>query len=239
VLTDALYLNAWWASPFQAGLTSTGTFTTAGGQRVSARFLNGTGFRLATAGGWTAVSLPYQGGQLSMTALRPDSAAGRCPDLSAAAIGKISRVLDRGTAGGGTAGGGTAGGGTAGGGTAGGGTAGVGTAGGGAGGSGPAGGTGPVSDQAPIALPKVNLSSKADLTGLLGQLGMGIAFSGSAGFQALSPQACCIGLVMHAATLQVAEKGTVASAATAVGIMPSAVRARPAPCGLTGPMCCW
>ena len=44
----------------------------------------------------------------------------------------------------------------------------------------------------------------------------------------MSPQACCIGLVEHAATLQVGEKGTVASAATAVGMMPSDAQAPPA-----------
>jgi serine protease inhibitor len=56
---------------------------------------------------------------------------------------------------------------------------------------------------------------------------MGIAFSQAAGFTGLSPQACCIGLVQHAATLRVGEKGTVASAATAVGMMPTAVSGHP------------
>jgi serpin B len=41
-------------------------------------------------------------------------------------------------------------------------------------------------------------------------------------FTGLSRQACCIGLVEHAATLDVGEKGTVATAATAVGIQASA-----------------
>ena len=48
-------------------------------------------------------------------------------------------------------------------------------------------------------------------------------------FAGLSPQACCIGVVEHAATLQVGEKGTVASAATAVGIAASAAQAGPPP----------
>jgi serine protease inhibitor len=38
----------------------------------------------------------------------------------------------------------------------------------------------------------------------------------------MSPSACCISLVEHAATLQVGEKGTVGSAATAVGNMAAA-----------------
>lgn len=78
--------------------------------------------------------------------------------------------------------------------------------------------------QTDIALPKVKLASTYSLKGVLTSLGMGIAFGG-ADFSGISPQACCIGFVQHAATLAVAEKGTVASAATAVGITQSAGRA--------------
>jgi serpin B len=85
-----------------------------------------------------------------------------------------------------------------------------------------AGGTG----MAAISMPKVSLSSKGDMRALLGRLGMGVAFSGAADFTGLSPQAAAIGLVQHAATLKVAEKGTVAAAATAVGIEPGAARAQ-------------
>ena len=62
---------------------------------------------------------------------------------------------------------------------------------------------------------------------VLTQLGMGVAFSPAADFSGLSPQVCCIALVEHAATLDVGEKGTVASAATAVGMMPTAARVMP------------
>jgi serpin B len=81
-----------------------------------------------------------------------------------------------------------------------------------------------LSDDDDIALPKVNLSTRVGLKDLLSGLGMGVAFTPAADFSALSPQACCIGFVEQAATLQVGEKGTVASAATAVGIMPSAAQ---------------
>jgi serpin B len=79
-----------------------------------------------------------------------------------------------------------------------------------------------------VVLPRVSLSTRADLGHLLTTLGMGIAFTPSADFTGLSPQACCIGLVEHAATLRVGEKGTVASAATAVGIATTAGQARAA-----------
>jgi serpin B len=187
VLTDALYLDADWASPFQASQTRAGPFTTASGRQVSAQFLHGGDFRFARSDGWTAVSLPYRGGKLTMTALLPDSGSGGCPALSAATLGSITSAL-------------------------------TGQA------SGRAAGT---SGLVPIGLPKVSLHSSAILGRLLTSLGIGIAFSSSADFSGLSPSACCIGLVVHAATLAVAEKGTVGSAATAVGVLPTAVSVSP------------
>ena len=62
---------------------------------------------------------------------------------------------------------------------------------------------------------------------VLTALGMGVAFTPAADFTGLSTQACCIGLVEQAATLGVGEKGTVASAATAVGMEPTAARLLP------------
>jgi serine protease inhibitor len=174
VLTDALYLHAAWATPFNAGLTSPRPFTTASGRTVTAKFMKGNDFPMAKAGGWTAVELPYLGGKLAMEALLPDSGAGGCPALSAATLDTISAGLASGTR------------------------------------------------QTAIALPKVSLSSSLRMNGLLSGLGMGVAFTPSADFTGLSPQACCIGFVQHAATLRVGEKGTVASAATAVGMLPAA-----------------
>jgi serine protease inhibitor len=75
-----------------------------------------------------------------------------------------------------------------------------------------------------IVLPRVNLSVNVSMKSLLAGLGMGVAFTPSADFHALSPQACCIGLVQQADTLQVGEQGTTASSATAVGILPTAAR---------------
>jgi serine protease inhibitor len=185
VLTDALYLHAAWATPFQASQTSAGPFTTAAGRRISVKFMHGGDFRTTSAGGWTAVSLPYRGGKLAMVAMLPASGAAGCPMPPVAALRAITaRLAPRGKA------------------------------------SLP---VAPTSQDA-IALPKVSLSSRIGMKGLLSRLGMGIAFSPAADFAGLSPQACCIGLVQQAATLRVGEKGTVASAATAVGLAPTAVR---------------
>jgi serpin B len=80
---------------------------------------------------------------------------------------------------------------------------------------------GPLRD---VSLPRVSLGVHASMKSLLTRLGMGVAFTGAADFTGLSPQACCIGLVEQAATLQVSEKGTVASAASAVGMEATAGR---------------
>jgi serine protease inhibitor len=205
VLTDAVYLHAAWATPFDANRTSPRPFATAAGRWVTAKFMTGGPFRVAKAGGWTAVQIPYQGGKLAMEALLPDSGAAGCPALSAATLSVISAGLAARAKGGAK-----------------GGAKGVGTGGGAVGGGAPGGaGAGAAgTSRADIALPKVSLSSSLRMNGLLSGLGMGVAFSGSADFTGLSPQACCIGFVQHAASLRVAEQGTVASAATAVGIAP-------------------
>jgi serpin B len=182
VLTDALYLQAAWATPFQASETAPGPFTTAAGGRATVSFMNGGGYRAFQLAGWTAVSLPYRGGKLDMIALLPPTGAASCAMPAASALGTMTTTLT---------------------------------------GHASAAGLG---DDDDIALPKVNLSTRVGLKDLLSGLGMGVAFTAAADFSALSPQACCIGFVEQAATLQVGEKGTVASAATAVGILPSAAQ---------------
>jgi serine protease inhibitor len=174
VLTDALYLNAVWAKPFQASETGPGQFTTAAGSTVTANYLNGSGYQIGTAGGWTGVQLPYRGGKVAMEALLPPaSAGGSCAMPSATTLHAITADTSAGS----------------------------------------------------ISLPKVSLRSSASLKGLLSGLGMGIAFGSGADFSGLSSQACCIGFVQQDATLRVNEKGTVAAAATAVGIVATAGQA--------------
>lgn len=75
----------------------------------------------------------------------------------------------------------------------------------------------------PIALPKLRLASSEPLKAVLTRLGMGIAFSPRANFGGISPQAGRLGFVQHAATLSVDENGAVATAATAVGVQPTAL----------------
>ena len=70
----------------------------------------------------------------------------------------------------------------------------------------------------------MKLAASESMRDVLTKLGMGIAFGGGADFSGLSEQACCIGFVQHAATLAMQEKGTVASAATAIGMEPTAAR---------------
>jgi serpin B len=96
VLTAALYLKATWATPFSPGETATGSFAPADGAPVTADFMNGPGFTQSQAAGWTAVSLPYQGGTLAMTALLPPSGSGACALPSTATLATVEAELARG-----------------------------------------------------------------------------------------------------------------------------------------------
>jgi serpin B len=192
ILTDALYLKAAWATPFQASQTRPGPFTTASGRQVTASFMNGGPYATATVNGWTAVWLPYRGGQLGLVALLPPANAGGCAMPDAKQLGTLTTALT-------------------------------------------ASGTASSSLARDIALPKVTMQEKVSMQGLLAELGMGVAFTPAADFTGMSPQACCIGLVEQAATLRVGEQGTVASAATAVGIEPSAIQVGPPPLAFDRP----
>ena len=182
VLTDALYAHAAWATPFDPHETSPGPFTTAAGRPVRAQFMVGGEYRAVSAGGWTAVWLPYRGGKLAMEALLPPAGAAGCALPAAAALGAMTSRLASGQ---------------------------------------------PRTLTRSVSFPKVNLATQVSMKPVLTRLGMGVAFSPAADFTGLSRQACCIGLVEHAATLAIGEKGTVASAATAVGIVASAGRLLP------------
>jgi serine protease inhibitor len=182
VLTDALYMHAAWATPFDPIETSPGPFTTVAGQQVTAQFMTGGEFRAVHAGGWTAVWLPYSGGKLAMEALLPVPGGAACAMPAAAVLGAMTSRLAPGQ---------------------------------------------PRALTRSVSFPKVNLATHISMKPLLTELGMGVAFTPSADFTGLSTQACCISVVEHAATLGIGEKGTVASAATAVGVQAAAGRVLP------------
>jgi serine protease inhibitor len=181
VLTSALYLDAKWATPFDPGKTKSSPFTLSNGSTVTASYLDGSGFRYATAGGWTAVALPYVGGKLTMTALLPPAGSASCALPAQTRLAAITAALAAGSTG--------------------------------------AGGT------AAVSLPKVSLSTNGpagDMKPALEKLGMGQPFSETADFTGLSPKALSLAFVQQAATLRMAEGGTVAAAASAVGVYPYA-----------------
>jgi len=102
VLTSALYLDAKWATPFAPARTAPAPFTTASAKRVTATFMNGDDLPYAAADGWQAVSRPYQGGQLTLTALLPPAGSGSCALPSTATLTAVTRSLDGSGAGSGT-----------------------------------------------------------------------------------------------------------------------------------------
>jgi len=94
VLTSALYMNAAWATPFEPAETEPEPFTVAGGQKVTAHFMNGKVFPFATADGWDAVSFAYKGDKLTMTALLPPAGASTCALPSQGALQAMTATLN-------------------------------------------------------------------------------------------------------------------------------------------------
>jgi serpin B len=75
VLTNAAYFQGDWASPFQT--VAPGDFSTASGQTVSAQMMNQVSpFDYADGGTFQALSMNYQGGDLSMVVLLPEDPNG-------------------------------------------------------------------------------------------------------------------------------------------------------------------
>ena len=197
VLTSALSMNARWATPFDPTKTAKDDFTLADGKTVLPFYLEGTGFSYARAGGWTAVDLPYKGGKLTMTALLPP--AGTASGSCALPSQASLTAL----------------------------TASLRAGARGAAAARQHNGVGRTAD---VVLPKVSLSTGGEtgnMKPVLQRLGMGVAFTAQADFTGLSKLAGNLAFVQQAATFQVAEKGTVAAAAAAVGITPTSAEANP------------
>ncbi len=73
VLTNAIYFDAAWESTFKKEATHRGEFTLLDGDTVSAEMMHQSHrFPYATGGGYQAVELPYDGGELSMVVLLPE-----------------------------------------------------------------------------------------------------------------------------------------------------------------------
>jgi serpin B len=75
-----------------------------------------------------------------------------------------------------------------------------------------------------LFLPRISVRTDYGLVPTLTAMGMGNAFSDRADFSGMCVQPCRISDVRHEAFLKVDEKGTIAAAATSVGIEPTAVQ---------------
>jgi serpin B len=77
VLTDAVYLNAAWADPFDANDTVPADFYAAPGAKQRVPMMGQTSTHEYAAGpGWQLLELPYAGGKLAMDILLPAEGSG-------------------------------------------------------------------------------------------------------------------------------------------------------------------
>jgi len=77
VITNAIYFNALWASPFSKSRTSQADFRTSPGDRVQVDMMKQTGrFRYFDEGSFQALELPYKGLTLAMVVLLPKAIDG-------------------------------------------------------------------------------------------------------------------------------------------------------------------
>jgi serpin B len=91
VLTNAVYFNAGWQSPFMASQTHDGDFHRADGSTVTAPIMNqdSEGMLFYQASGVVAASLPYVGNQLDMVVIVPDDLAAFEESLTADTLATI------------------------------------------------------------------------------------------------------------------------------------------------------
>ncbi len=78
------------------------------------------------------------------------------------------------------------------------------------------------SDELDLRLPRFTLDFSAGLKDALTRMGMGLAFHPEADFAPMGPSGLYIGDVLHKTRLEVDEEGTVAAAATSVGLLNAA-----------------
>jgi serpin B len=88
VLTNAVYLDASWAVPFDPKATADGAFSLLDGSEVTVPFMHlEESLPFAVGDGWQAVELPYLGGELAMLVVLPD--AGRFDEVEATVGGGL------------------------------------------------------------------------------------------------------------------------------------------------------
>jgi len=92
VLTNAIYFNAAWQTPFRKEATRPGPFTLLTGKQITVDMMHGSvSAGYAARGDWEAVDLPYEGRQLAMTILLPK--AGRFASFERAlAVAQLEAV---------------------------------------------------------------------------------------------------------------------------------------------------
>jgi serpin B len=75
VLTNAVYFNAAWKTPFDANKTHDGSFTLLDGSTVTVKFMDGDGSYLPAMQGtnFVATSIPYADNNLSLVVVLPDA----------------------------------------------------------------------------------------------------------------------------------------------------------------------
>ncbi|MFT3774579.1 MAG: serpin family protein [Minicystis sp.] len=95
VLTNAIYFNAAWATPFDSANTKLADFTKRDGTKIQVQTMSG--YQEAPYGegdGWAAVEIPYDGHQLSMVLVLPS--AGKIDDFEASLSGdKIAEITGK------------------------------------------------------------------------------------------------------------------------------------------------
>lgn len=96
VLANAIYLKATWVSQFTAEATRDLEFRRASGGRVRVPFMHqASAFDLVRDADWSAVRLPYRGGDLSMWVLLPDRVGDPVPLLEPSVLERATATASR------------------------------------------------------------------------------------------------------------------------------------------------
>jgi serpin B len=181
ILTNAIYFNAAWAFPFSEEATSDGIFHLLNGDEVIVPMMRQTeSLGYAQGDDYQAVELAYDGSELSMVILLPQS--GEFDTFEASLdLQKLNGILGQ-----------------------------------------------LEYRQVDLTMPKFEFESSFALKGTLSEMGMPVAFSGSADFSGMTGNRdLFIADVVHKAFVSVDEAGTEAAAATAVVMELTAIPEEP------------